>query len=343
MASPSVRTGAVGTSTRLLRALSLLSARPSWTGPELAERLDVTIRTLRRDMARLRELGYPVHAVSGPAGGYGLRRGRELPPLLLDDDEAIAVAVALRSAAGSGVAGLEDAGITALAKLEQLLPSRLAARLGAVGDATIRLPGARDTPIDPDVLLVLAHACRQCTAVRLDYTTGAGVAGHRHVEPYRIVHTGRRWYLVAFDVDRDEWRLLRVDRIGTARDTGRSFVRTDPPDPLEMVAHGSAIAPYALLVRVRLDVSAERAAGVIPRTVGRLVRDQPTAAADADGGCLLELGGSNVDWIVGYLATLPFGWEVLEPASVRAAAVEFGDRIAARHREPDDPGAATLR
>lgn len=319
----------MATSTRLLRLLALLAGRPAWTGPELAARLEVTGRTLRRDVARLREVGYPISAESGPAGGYRLRRGSILPPLPLDDDEAVAVAVALRSAAGGGVAGLEDAGLTALAKLQQVLPDRLAVQVGAVGDATMRMPGATGEPIDPDVLIVLAHACRQLTAVRLDYTTGHGTAGIREVEPFRIVHTGRRWYLVAYETQRRAWRTLRVDRIAAAQGTGRQFQRVDAPDPLELVAYGSSIGPYPLFARVRLDVGAAEASAVIPRTVGRLAVDPD--ASGSNPSCVLEVGGSSASWIVGHLANLPFGWEVLEPAEVREAAIELGRRIADRH------------
>ena len=219
-------------STRLLRLLALLPGRPVWSGAELAERLGVTGRTVRRDVTRLRELGYPVQAEPGPAGGYRWRRGEVLPPLLLDDDEAVAVTLALRSAAGGSLPGSQEAGVTALAKLQLVLPAALAARVAAVHEATVRLPGPAADAIGTEVLLVLALACRERTAVRIDYTTAGGTAIEREVEPLRLVHAGRRWYLVALDVERADWRTFRLDRVRTAVGTGRRFHHDDPPDPL---------------------------------------------------------------------------------------------------------------
>jgi len=322
----------VTTSTRLLRLLALMPRRPVWTGDDLAERLGVTTRTVRRDVTRLRELGYPVQAEPGPAGGYRWRRGDALPPLVLDDDEAVAVVLALRAAAGGSAPGLEDALVTALAKLQQVLPTALAARVGAVDEATVRLPGPALDAIDTDTLLVLAHACRGHVAARIDYTTAHGTRIEREVEPLRLVHAGRRCYLVAFDVERDDWRTYRLDRVASARDTGRPFRHTDPPDPLDLVAHASSMGPYDLRVLVRLEVEAEVARAYVPRTVGRVLDDP--RPPDGAPTCLLELGGATPAWVVGYLSGIPVGWEVLEPPEVRAAAVALGDAVAARHRGP---------
>jgi len=219
------------TSARLLRLLGLLQVRPEWPGPELAERLGVTVRTLRRDVRRLRDLDYPVHSVPGVAGGYRLGRGQALPPLLLADDEAIAVVVSLRSAASHTVAGLSEASVTALAKLDQVLPARLRERTAALQEATVALTGPGPV-IDPSQLAALAAACRRHQRLRLRYRDRSGSDSSRIVEPYRLVSTGYRWYLMAFDVARAGWRTFRVDRIIGSAEAGQRFVpreaRTSP-------------------------------------------------------------------------------------------------------------------
>lgn len=202
------------TSARLLRLLSLLQAHREWSGPDLADRLGVTPRTIRRDVDRLRELGYPVNASPGTGGGYQLGAGAELPPLLLDDDEAVAVAVGLRTAAGQGIEGIGETSVSALAKLEQVLPNRLRRRVGALNAFTV--PMLRDpqpSAVDPGVLTELANACRDRERLRFDYRDHGGSPTRRTVEPHRLVCTERRWYLVAWDVDRDDWRTFRADRI----------------------------------------------------------------------------------------------------------------------------------
>ncbi len=206
----------VQTSARLLALLSLLQQRREWTGPELAGRLEVGPRTIRRDVEKLRELGYPIEAAPGVAGGYRLGAGTDMPPLLLDDAEAVAVAVGLRSAASGSIAGIEETSVRALAKLEQILPSRLRRRVRDLGDATsaFSVEGPR---IDADQLSLIAGACRDGTRLRFDYTAKDDTATIREVEPAAIVHSGWRWYLVAFDLDRDDWRTFRVDRIAGRR------------------------------------------------------------------------------------------------------------------------------
>src|SRR5437016_8160914 len=200
------------TSARLLRLLSLLQARRDWTGTELATRLGVTARTIRNDVDRLRGLGYPVDARPGVAGGYRLGAGGVLPPLLLDDDEAVAVAIGLRTAASGSIAGIEETSIRALAKLQQVLPSRLRHRVSAFQSYALAMP-SRGPRVDPDVLTVIASACRDHERLRFDYRAHSGTASRRTVEPYRLVNDRRRWYLVAWDTDRDAWRTFRVDRI----------------------------------------------------------------------------------------------------------------------------------
>jgi predicted DNA-binding transcriptional regulator YafY len=191
------------TSARLLRLLSLLQVQPAWPGAELARRLEITPRTLRRDVQRLRDLGYPVHATPGVAGGYRLGAGAALPPLLLDDDEAVAVAVSLRTAASQTVTGVAEASLRALAKLEQVLPGRLRERTAALQQAMVTLP--RTAPaVDPELLMTLARACRSRQALRFGYRSRDGELSQRQAEPHRLVHTGYRWYLVARDTGRDD-------------------------------------------------------------------------------------------------------------------------------------------
>jgi predicted DNA-binding transcriptional regulator YafY len=200
------------TSARLLRLLSLLQARSDWTGPELARRLEVSGRTVRNDIERLRELGYPVDATPGPAGGYRLGAGATLPPLVLDDEEAVAVAVGLRSAAGGTVGGIEETSVRALAKLEHVLPARLRHRVTTLAQAVVPVPGTGPT-VAAEVLTAVAAAARDHLRLRFDYADHSGTTSRRDTEPHRLVHTGRRWYLVAWDVDRGDWRTFRADRI----------------------------------------------------------------------------------------------------------------------------------
>src|SRR5215217_6068452 len=216
----------LGTSARLLRLLSLLQARRDWTSTELATRLGVTTRTIRNDMDRLRRLGYPVDARPGVAGGYRLGTGGALPPLLLDDEEAVAVAVGLRTAASGSIAGIEETSVRALAKLQQMLPSRLRHRVNALWTSTIPVPGDGPT-VDAEVLTAIAGACRDHQRLRFDYLDHSGAASVRTVEPHRLVCWGRRWYLLAWDTDRQEWRSFRVDRLQPRTPTGPRFTPRD--------------------------------------------------------------------------------------------------------------------
>src|ERR671915_1486632 len=211
-----------GTSSRLLTLLSLLQARRDWPGGELADRLEVSSRTIRRDVERLRELGYPVESLTGPAGGYRLRAGTAMPPPLLDDDEALAIAVGLRTAARASVTGIEETSIRALVKLEQVLPAHLRRRVAALGSATIAGPVEGPT-VDPQHLTTIAAACRDFECLRFDYRSRDGTATRREVEPASLVNLGRRWYLVGWDRRRDDWRSFRVDRLGRPAATGRRF------------------------------------------------------------------------------------------------------------------------
>jgi predicted DNA-binding transcriptional regulator YafY len=217
------------TSARLLRLLSLLQTHRHWTGAELAARLGITARTVRRDVEKLRSLGYPVNATPGVAGGYQLGAGASLPPLLLDDDEAVAVAVGLRTAAGDTVAGIAETSVRALVKLEQILPSRLRNRVNTLWSVTVPLIAGGPT-VDPDTLTAIAAACRDHHRFRFVYRDRDGTETLRSTEPHRLVHTGRRWYLVAFDTDREDWRTFRVDRLEPApRPVHASSLASRPP------------------------------------------------------------------------------------------------------------------
>src|SRR5215218_3034931 len=210
------------TQIRLLELLSLFQARRDWPGNELADRLKVSSRTIRRDVERLRGLGYPVESLTGPAGGYRLRAGTAMPPLLLDDDEAIAIAVGLGTAARASVTGIEETAVRALVKLEQVLPAHLRRRVRALGSATIAPPVAGPT-VDPQHLTVIAAACRDAECLRFAYRSRDGTASRREVEPHSLVNLGRRWYLVAWDRRREDWRTFRIDRLTRPASSGVRF------------------------------------------------------------------------------------------------------------------------
>lgn len=307
------------TSARLLRLLGLLQVRPEWSGTELADRLDVTVRTLRRDVQRLRDLGYPVHSVPGVAGGYRLGSGKALPPLLLDDDEAIAVVLSLRSAASHTVAGLSEASVSALAKLDQVLPARLRERTAALQHATVALTGPGPV-VDPSQLTTLAAACRRHQRLRLRYRDRSGSESTRIVEPYRLISTGYRWYLMAFDVDRADWRTFRVDRIGETADAGGRFVARDSPDPAAFVASAVTSGPYRYQARVLVQAPAQVVAERFSRTSG--------VVSDAgDGRCLLTTGADSLDALTFHLAALGADFTVLAPPDLIEYVRDVADRL----------------
>jgi predicted DNA-binding transcriptional regulator YafY len=308
---------------RLLAVLSLLQTKPRSSASELAERLGVTERTVRRDISRLRDLGYPVTGDPGPLGGYQLGAGGTLPPLLLSDDEAVAVVLGLRAAARGGVAGFEDAAIAALAKLQQVLPSRLRQRIGALSTATVSLRTRSGPQVDPDLLLTLAQGCRYLERLHFEYRDRNARVSERRVEPFRLVNTDQRWYLVARDVDRDDWRTFRVDRMREATLTGHRFVRTVEPDAAAMVADGMAQQPYPWQARVLLRTTLEAAAEHIAQTVGSL--------EEMGGATLLRFGADELDWMARYLVALPFDAEVLDPPELRAAMRALGQRVQRIH------------
>jgi predicted DNA-binding transcriptional regulator YafY len=294
------------TSARLLRLLSLLQTRPDWAGAELADRLGVSARTIRRDVERLRDLGYPVHATRGTAG-YRLGAGAALPPLLLDDDEAVAVAVGLRTAAGGTVAGIEETSVRALAKLDQVLPSHLRHRIDVLQSVTVPLAGAGPT-VDPDTLMRIAGACRDHQQLRFDYHDHDGTATTRTTEPHRLVHTGRRWYLLAWDVEREDWRTYRVDRIRPRTPTGPRFAPREWPDAdvAAYTAWAASTAAYRYRGRFTVHAPAEAVAERIPPTIGVLEAiDQHT--------CTLHTGSNSLDELALWVAVIGYDFQVHDP------------------------------
>jgi predicted DNA-binding transcriptional regulator YafY len=308
----------VQTSARLLALLSLLQLRREWTGQELAERLEVGARTIRRDMDKLRSLGYPIEAAPGVAGGYRLGAGGELPPLLLDDAEAVAVAVGLRTAAAGSISGIEDTSVQALAKLEQVLPSRLRRRVKALSAATsaFSFDGPR---IDADLLATVAGACRDCTRLRFTYVARDERTSQRRAEPSAVVHSGYRWYLVAFDLDRDDWRTFRIDRIrGRVHLADRGRQRTVPGgDPAAFVEQRLRSPftdePDAPPGRVRIKASAKL---IRKRVPSRHVSVEP----DGEDGCIVATRGAWSRHFLAWMALLEESMEILGPPEMIEAA-----------------------
>jgi len=302
------------TSARLLRLLSLLQARRYWPGPELAERLDVTVRTLRRDVDKLRALGYPVNAEAGRAGGYQLGAGAALPPLLLSDDEALAVTLSLRTAATGSVTGMEEAAVRALAKLEPMLPARLRRRVSALGSSVVGLLH-RGPSIDPELLSVLAVACRDQHEASFHYSDSQSRATERTVEPHGLVYMDTRWYLVAWDLMREAFRTFRVDRIapGKVPAPGRRFLRRAVPhgSSAAYVARSVSSGVYTYKARVVLHAPLTALSARIPPYVGQL-------SAIDDARCLLETGSHSLTMLGVQLLSLGVDFEVQEPPELIA-------------------------
>ena len=294
------------TSSRLLTLLSLLQARRDWGGGELAERLEVSRRTIRRDVERLRELGYPVESLTGPAGGYRLRAGTAMPPLLLDDEEAIAIAVGLRTAARASVTGIEETAVRALVKLEQVLPSKLRRRVRALGAATMTLPDGGPT-VDPQSLTLIAAACRDSERVRFAYEGRDGVRSRREVEPLSLVNLGHRWYLLAWDRGRGDWRTFRVDRLARPAATGVRFSR-EPPDEdvAAYVARSISSAPSRYEARVTLHAPAAAVRRRLPPHWG-------TIEPIDERRCEYRTGDYDLDWLALRVAMLDIDFSVHEP------------------------------
>ncbi len=307
--------------TRLLRLLSLLQTRKHWMGPELAERLEVHPRTLRRDMHRLRQLGYPVHASSGVAGGYAFRAGQALPPLLLDDEEALAVSIALRTATAGAVGGIEESALRALVKLEQAMPARLRKQVDALRSTIV--PMDRVGPmVDASLLSTLASACSDQLCLAFTYGDSRGRTAERSVEPQGLAHTGYCWYLVAWDRLREDWRTFRIDRIVGAPTVGTHFApRVSPAggDLKAYVSRSLTVAPHAEQGRIELHAPLSDVVHRIPASVGSL------KALDAQR-CVLECGANSLDRLVHWLVALDVGYEVLAPQALKDRLKVVGER-----------------
>jgi predicted DNA-binding transcriptional regulator YafY len=315
------------TSARLLRLLSLLQSRREWASADLAERLGVAVRTVRRDVGRLRSLGYPVHATLGVGGGYRLGAGAAMPPLLLDDEEAVAVAVGLRTAAGGSVAGIEEASVRALAKLEQVLPSRLRHRVNALHTATATITGPGPV-VSAQVLTAVADACRRHEGLRFDYTDHTGDASLRAVEPRRLVFGGRRWYLLAWDLDRRDWRTFRVDRIALRTPSGPRFTPRDLPDgdAATYVRRTVSSAGWRHHARVRVHAPAAALAGRLPPAAVLEVVDERT--------CMLDTGADTPEALAVHLGTLGVDFDVSHPPELLAQLRELADRCTRATQQP---------
>jgi len=316
----------VPTAGRLLALLSLLQGRREWPGAVLAERLGVSPRTVRRDVERLRGLGYPIESVSGPAGGYALTAGAAMPPLLLDDDEALAVAIALRTAARSAVAGIEETALRALVKLEQVLPEHLRRRVRALGDATEVVGGSGGPTVDAAALTVLGTACRDREMVRFGYSSRDGASSRRLVEPHALLAHGRRWYLLAFDPSRTAWRTFRLDRISRPAAGGRRFEPRAVPggDAASYLTRTLANVVYRHAASVRYHAPERELRMRVAGGWGRL-REEPGGES-----CLYETSDDDLDWLASRIAAPNVDFELLEaPPELRERLRSMAARLAA--------------
>jgi predicted DNA-binding transcriptional regulator YafY len=315
----------------MLRLLSLLQTHRFWPGPELAGRLDVSARTLRRDIDRLRELGYLVEATRGLDGGYRLEAGADLPPLLLDDEEAVAIAIGLRAAAEGSVGGIDGAALRALAKLEQVLPPRLRRRVNDLDRATVVMP-MRGPQVDWSVLTVIAQACRDTVRVQFDYVARDQASTTRVVEPNRLVNAGRRWYLVAWDIDRSDWRTFRVDRIAGTPALLTGF------NPRVLPADDAAA------------FVAQAIESVIPRIEGTVTVLAPLdevapglrwfgARAEAIDASTtrVHLVGESIEWLAACIGLIGHEVTVDGPSELADAVNELAGRMARAARSPTEP------
>jgi predicted DNA-binding transcriptional regulator YafY len=319
---------------RALRLLSLLQGRRYWAGAELADRLGVSVRTLRRDVDRLRELGYPVQARPGVDGGYELSPGAVLPPLVLDDDEAVALTVGLQAAAQSPVAGTAESSVRALAKIVQVLPARLRRRADALRAVTVPAVwsgGAAD--IDPEDLTAVAQACRDTERLRFGYATAAGERSERFVEPFRLVALGRRWYLVAYDLERGDWRSFRLDRLADPRPTGARFAPRPLPggDAAEFVRNGITARHQG----VRVDVTVRAPADDVRARIGRWSVVEPVGADT----CRVRMESDDLSWPLLALGMAGAEFTVHSPPELGDLLADWGGRFTRAAGEGDARGA----
>ncbi|MFF8952381.1 helix-turn-helix transcriptional regulator [Streptomyces sp. NPDC014940] len=311
------------TPARLLQLLSLLQTPREWPGGELADRLNVSRRTVRRDIDRLRELGYPVRATKGADGGYRLVAGKAMPPLVLDDEEAVAIAVGLRAGAGHAVERVDEASVRALAKLEQVLPARLRHRVSTLQAATTPLTSGDGPSIAPGTLTVMASTVAGRERLRFAYRDKEGGESHRLTEPHRLVSTGRRWYLVAYDLGRDDWRTFRVDRVREPFATGARFAPRELPE-------GDAAEYLRRSIRRTQDTYAfeVRFAGTAREVAARLPEWAGVPEADDGGGCVLRgTSGEPVEWLALRLAMAGCEFTVRGPEELVSCVRELGGRL----------------
>ncbi|MBT2452667.1 YafY family transcriptional regulator [Streptomyces sp. ISL-43] len=310
------------TPARLLTLLSLLQTPREWPGSELAGRLRVSARTIRRDIDRLRELGYPVEATLGAEGGYRLVAGAAMPPLVLDDEEAVAIAVGLRAGAGHAIEGVEEASVRALAKLEQVLPGRLRHRVNALQSATVAVTRGDGGSVDPRTLTVIASAVAGPERLRFSYRARDGAASRRLVEPYRLVSTVSRWYLVAYDMEREDWRTFRVDRVSEPSATGARFSgRELPMDAVEFVRRGlRGGETYAV------DVTFAEACGELPGWLRE--HAEPSPGAGPGSGVRVRFESSDApEWLAARLALTGVAFTVNGPVFLADAARALASRL----------------
>jgi predicted DNA-binding transcriptional regulator YafY len=309
------------TSARMLRLLSLLQTHRYWPGVELADRLEVSPRTLRRDVDRLRELGYPVDANRGVAGGYQLQSGAAMPPLLLDDEEAVAIAVGLRTAAGGAVAGIEETSMRALTKVIQVMPPRLRRRVEALREYTVPAIWGNGPTVDAVALTVIAQSCRDDERLRFGYTAHDGEETRRHVEPHRLVSLGRRWYLVAWDVERHDWRTFRADRIVDPKATGARFRQRDLPggDAGRYVRDRLTTRPTQHVVIVDIMAPADK----VKATVTYYATVEPLD----EGSCRMTMNTDTFDWPTMVVGVVGADFTVVQPPELRDHIRAAGERL----------------
>ncbi|WP_190034163.1 helix-turn-helix transcriptional regulator [Streptomyces fructofermentans] len=311
------------TPARLLQLLSLLQTPREWPGGELADRLGVSRRTVRRDVDRLRELGYPVQATMGADGGYRLVAGKAMPPLVLDDEEAVAIAVGLRAGAGHAVEGVDEASVRALAKLEQVLPGRLRHRVATLQAATTPLTSGDGASIAPETLTVIASTIAGREGLRFAYRARDGAESRRRTEPYRLVSTERRWYLVAYDLDRDDWRTFRVDRVSDPFATGARFTPRELPtgDAAEFLRQSMQRRQDTYEFEVTFSAPAEVVAARLPAWLGT---PQPV---DEHSCRLRAAAGGPMEWLAVRLAMMDCEFTVHEPPGLVGYVRDLGGRL----------------
>ena len=309
-------------SERMLRLLSLLQSHRDWSGPELADRLEVSPRTLRRDVDRLRTLGYPVDASPGVDGGYRLAAGASMPPLVLEDDEAVALVVALRASARFAISGTAEASVNTLAKVVQVLPPRLRRRAEDVAQMTQTADWSETTDtVDPSVLATTATAARNSERLEFSYRDRAGAVEDRLVEPIKLVMLGRRWYLVAYDLARHDWRTFRVDRVEAPRSTGAQFRPRPVPtgDAVEYVRSAIQVATTVWEIVVEAETSDDEAR--------RRVGPRAVVTDLGQGRCRLEIAADGFRWPTLLLASLESDFRVVSPPEFRDHLASVGRRF----------------